>query len=405
MMLKRPSHKRTLRLCGLLCCVLLLAGGYWWWLQRPKTFTLRSRYLLDGVSSPFTAVLTQFCPTGVLIEQVHGGPALANEWFLPHCYTLLDWDGKQRWQVESSPFEPATRELRNNIAKNYCYSELHALSRDGHLLAVAHLNPRATLLTVRRWRDGRADGQVLIPCHTICQDYLAMHITESGRIWLCYADSPNCTLWCIDGTRVARGAHPNLFAGPTGCFLSMDGQTLVCAYANNRKYNTVQVTGSRVVVTPRAQRNSDVPLTEQGSWQSTVNAGESRLAVTPDKRYVLSFSSQVGKPAQIVEMLWKVLGRRDQLNSSYILLDERPNRMRALLRVHPQLNSQPFTPQDRLIYEQGIPYLIEAWGLTPDYPWGLSPDGHHLGLVVDHVKDYSNYDPVTDQRSLFLYKW
>ena len=149
------------------------------------------------------------------------------------------------------------------------YAIDHALSPDGHILVEAQFSPAWT--TLRRWRDGRAEGLVRIPQRFQRFEYLL--VTDSSRIWMWHADAGMYNFCCIDGTRVARGTHPIPFGSSVNDYLgrvahaclSRDGLTLVCSDADRglSEENAVQVTGSRVVVTPCTQHDLHALLKQQ----------------------------------------------------------------------------------------------------------------------------------------------
>ncbi len=478
MTLKRSSPTLAQKL-GLLLLGALLLAGVCWWLLRPKTFTLLSHYPLDGPPNQFTTLDTRFTPAGLLIEQLQPSP-YSNQYGAPRSYILLDWDGKQRWKVASPRFEPLARlpefvirrvkdpttgRVTLQQQKNYDlfqYSIWPAISPDGRILAEAKLSPRS--ITLRRWRDGRADGLLQIPLARLLPQRdgskwrtLNVQVTDSGRIWL---NDMYGTLWCIDGTQVASGKYTDPFVGLTLHALSPDGQTLVYSTGNSEIYesSTVQVTGSRIVVTPHTRQDFHALLARQGDgeggllydgyggwftsdlkgvaqngwtfcsdnnhtaicqrvgmqcrilvprqhirWLFSLNAGEFQVTSSHDGRYALVLAADVGMPADNAAALSSALGVRNRLGTPYFLLYERPGHLRALLRLHPQDYTLPAwktaflpnAPRSFLLYEQGIPYRIESWS--------LSPDGHRLGVEVTKQSPVSGLS--SGERSLFLYKW
>ena len=456
---------------GLLLLAALLLTGCWY-LLRPKTFTLMHSLLLDKSSSYATAAIYYY-PAGMLLEQIFGPMSAISHRTSPEIYTLLDWNGKQRWRVTSPRFAQMDRVLALEYTEvkdpqtgrvtrlPRCNPELikyaisHALSPDGRILVEAQIS--TTLTTLRRWRDGRAEGLVRIPQSQqrfLRTDHLL--VTDSSHIWMFDANAGMYSFCCIDGTHVARGTHPIPFgSSASDCLsrlasacLSRDEQTLVCSNAMRglSEDNTVQVTGSRVVVTPRARHDLHALLQQDkgpgnlqyqynwygyfannadGSikngwqygrlmndgeicqrigmqchilvpeqhlhWHFTVNPGEFYAATTPGGRYALALSD--GQPYTYADMLFSALGIHSKVDIPYFLLFERPGYLRAQLRLHARDNMKTAlglnSPWRFFIYEQGIPYCTNSWG--------LSPDGHHLWLA--------GCAQGSNQLGFFLYKW
>ena len=154
---KRASLLLALKWGTLVLGVLLLAVLCWWWL-RPKTLTFQYLTLLDNRANNMTTVDTHFGPAGIFIEQTHAGMNAYNyNLSSPLIYTLLGWDGKQRWQVESPEFEqlaklpalvsvqftnPTTggtvKQLQPNPELSR-YTRRQAISPDGRMLVEAQV--------------------------------------------------------------------------------------------------------------------------------------------------------------------------------------------------------------------------------------------------------------------------
>ncbi len=392
---KRVIKPAILSLAAL--TVLLMAGACWWWWTRPKKFILLHSY-------PFliyAIIDTQYCKDGVLIERILQGSSDFFRSSAPHAYTLLGWDGKPRWQVFSSAFADKAKVCANSTAQLnliiYHYSTLKSLSPDCRVLAEAQLSPQS--FVIRRWRDGLADGKVQFPnTVTPINGWLPapkIQVTDSGRIWLYEETEPDCQLWCIDGETVAYGTHWNPCRGWPHCTLSPDSQMLICDNGSNRKaeYNTVQVVGHRIVVTPIARQQQarqpiPIPVHDMHVEHATVKPGEFRLASTPDGQYVLNFTPDLGATAGI---LADKLGLRNKLERKSFSLYDRSGRLCATmsLHLHDSWLSEQFSPRSFVITEHGAEYQILSWA--------LSPDGRRLALTVSSTCDY--------KQSLFLYKW
>ncbi len=124
--------------------LLLLAGIGWWCLCQPKTFTLMSSYLPEAQTS--IAIFDyNFCPAGLLI--VHIADPHPTRWGVTiaenRVYTLLDWYGKQRWQITSHRFaEYARVQLQNWIIKRNpktgVVTRLPANNPDDNKYAILH---------------------------------------------------------------------------------------------------------------------------------------------------------------------------------------------------------------------------------------------------------------------------
>ena len=265
---------------GLLLLAALLLTGCWY-LLRPKTFTLMHSLLLDKSSSYATAAIYYY-PAGMLLEQIFGPMSAISHRTSPEIYTLLDWNGKQRWRVTSPRFAQMDRVLALEYTEvkdpqtgrvtrlPRCNPELikyaisHALSPDGRILVEAQIS--TTLTTLRRWRDGRAEGLVRIPQSQqrfLRTDHLL--VTDSSHIWMFDANAGNLAAavsmaptWPAARIRSHLAARRlTALSRLASACLSRDEQTLVCSNAMRglSEDNTVQVTGSRVVVTPRARHD------------------------------------------------------------------------------------------------------------------------------------------------------
>ena len=75
---------------------------------------------------------------------------------------------------------------------------LQMISTDGHMLAVAKLDPRRlnNIYNIQRWRDGQPAGRVTLPLNPFID---SQSLDNSGRIWFF---SP-VQLIAIDGAHVA----------------------------------------------------------------------------------------------------------------------------------------------------------------------------------------------------------
>jgi hypothetical protein len=393
---------------------LLVGGGAWWWHGRPVTLRLVATL---AVSREFdwTMLPLFFGEPGGLYLRVER----------PATVTLIGWDGQPRWTIHT----PVGRRVNQEL--DWWLREVNpmiaSLSPDGRLFALARV--RGASLLVNSWRDGRPLGQALVPCLGARHPDILLHVTDSGRVWVCdrATGSTTCRLWAVDGARVAVGGYhlpqslsPLRRSNGTLSALSPNGTHLACYHSWGRlDYLALAVQGDRV----RATRCYSVPTNDVDAfwvddarlrvfaathsslahdwefaaytllgpagtqarvperrpgdprWLYPVSGpawtpGGQDLAHTPDQRLALGLAPSP-LPAPLERLYWWAIGHRLLQQPTVVQLGvySAPGRLRAVL---PRCRAFANAKRGAFFFPQ----------------FALSPDGQHIAILLRTEKAY-----------------